>query len=149
MGFLLEFGLILLVVGGIVTYATRGVRGRSADDRETLTGRRVDAYIETIRRERSNAGLVAMSDTELRDVLLSSARNLKIESERKLYVLIAVSLATLFSAIVVASQNGTTGFGITLLVGAIVVYGLNEYLTRRIRDPLIARGIDIERLKVE
>jgi hypothetical protein len=149
MGFLLEFGLILLLVGGIATYAMRGARNRGVDQREAITARRVEAYIQTIRRERRNADLVAMSDTELTDLLLSSARNLKIESERKLYVLAGVAFVTVLSAIVVASQNGTTGFGITLLVGAIVAYGLNEYLTRRMREPLIARGIDVERLKVE
>jgi hypothetical protein len=149
MGFLLEFGLILLLVGGIATYAMRGARNRGVDQREAITARRVEAYIQTIRRERRNPDLVAMSDTELTDLLLSSARNLKIESERKLYVLAAVAFVTVLSAIVVASQNGTTGFGITLLVGAIVVYGLNEYLSRRMREPLLARGIDVERLKVE
>jgi hypothetical protein len=149
MGFLLEFGLILLLVGGIATYAMRGARNRGVDQREAITARRVEAYIQTIRRERRNADLVAMSDTELTDLLLSSARNLKIESERKLYVLAGVAFVTVLSAIVVASQNGTTGFGITLLVGAIVAYGLNEYLTRRMREPLIARGIDVDRLKVE
>jgi len=146
MGILLEIGLVLLAIGLVFTGATRG---RNADQRETLTERRVEAYMQTIRRERANAELAAMSDVELRDLLLSSARNLKIESDRKTWVLIGIGVVALVAGIIFANQNGLTGFAVVLAIGAVAIYGLNEYWSRKIRDPLVARGIDIERLKVE
>jgi len=146
MGILLEIGLVLLAIGLVFTAATRG---RNADQRETLTERRVEAYMQTIRRERANAELAAMSDVELRDLLLSSARNLKIESDRKTWVLIGIGVVALVAGIIFANQNGLTGFAVALAIGAVAIYGLNEYWSRKIRDPLVARGIDIERLKVE
>lgn len=146
MVWLIELALILLVVGGGWTLLSRG---RRTDERESLTMRRVDAYIETIRRERSNQALVAMSDSELRDLLYSGARNLRIAGERKWWTLLGASGATLLSAIVAASQDGLRGFAIALLVGAVVTYGLNEFMSRRMREPLERQGVDVDRLRVE
>ncbi len=143
---LLEIGLVLLLVGGGWTFLTRGKRGNSKD---SLTMRRVDAYIETIRRERSNKDLAAMSDTELRDLLHSGAHNMRVAGERKNWVLLGAGGVTLFSAVVAANQDGMRGFAITMVLGALVSYGLNEYLSRRLRAPLEQRGIDVDRLKVE
>jgi hypothetical protein len=143
---LIEIALVLLLVGGGWTLLSRGKR---TDQRESLTMRRVDAYMETIRRERTNKDLVAMSDTELRDLLHSGARNLRLASERKGWTLLGAGGVTLFSAIVAASQDGLRGFAIAMVVGAIVTYGLNEFMSRRMREPLEQRGIDIDRLKVE
>ncbi|WP_417308203.1 hypothetical protein, partial [Devosia sp.] len=106
-------------------------------------------YMQTIRREGTNADLVAMSDLELRDLLMSSARNLKVQSDRKWLLLMAGGMACFFAAIMVATAEGTRGFGLALLAGAVVLYGINEFAGRRIREPLIARGIDTERLRVE
>lgn len=146
MAWLIELALILLVVGGGWTLLSRGKR---TDEREALTLRRVDAYIETIRRERINPGLVAMSDTELRDLLHSGARNLRVASERKAWTLLGVAGATLLCAAVAASQDGLRGFVVALVVGALVTYGLNEFLSRRMREPLERQGIDLDRIKVE
>lgn len=143
---LIELALVLLLIGGGWTLLSRG---RRTETRDTLTMRRVDAYIETIRRERTNATLVAMSDSELRDVLHSGARNLRAATERKGWSLLAAGGVTLFSAIVAATQDGMRGFGIAMVVGALVTYGLNEFLSRRMREPLEARGIDVDRLTVE
>ncbi|UJW86839.1 hypothetical protein [Devosia sp. SL43] len=143
---LIEIALVLLLVGGSWTLLSRGKR---TDQRESLTMRRVDAYIETIRRERTNKDLVAMSDTELRDLLHSGARNLRVASERKGWTLLGAAAVTLFSAIGAASQDGLRGFAIAMVIGAIVTYGLNEFMSRRMREPLEQRGIDIDRLKVE
>lgn len=146
MGILLEIGLVLVIVGVVFAMATRG---RNASDREALTERRVEAYMQTIRRERRNPELSAMSDVELRDLLLSSARNLKIERERKSWTLVGIGAVSVVAGIVFANQNGFSGFAIALAVGAVAIYGLNEFWTRKMHDPLVARGIDIERLKVE
>jgi hypothetical protein len=143
---LIELALVLLLVGGGFKLLARG---KGTDKREALTLRRVDAYIETIRRERSNPALAAMSDSELRDLLHSGARNLRIAAERKGWTLLGVAAVALFCAIVAASQDGLRGFAIAIVVGALAVYGLNEFLSKRMREPLERRGIDVDRLRVE
>ncbi len=105
--------------------------------------------METIRRERSTPELSAMSDAELRDVLLSGARNLAVENERRWNALVGAGVVAVIVALLVATQNGLQGFGIALVVGAIVLLALNEIFLRRSREPLLARGIDVDRLRVE
>jgi hypothetical protein len=146
MGVVLEFGLVLVLVGLAVSYL---LRGRAAAAKQAMTERRVEAYIETIRRERSNSELAAMSDTELRDLLLSSAHNLKVQRDRRLYLLFGGVVVAVIGAILVATEDGSRGFGVALLVGALVLYGINEILGRQMVAPLIAKGIDVERLRVE
>ncbi len=146
MGVVLEFGLVLVLIGMALSYL---FRGRIVLQKQAMTERRVDAYIETIRRERTNPELVAMSDTELRDLLLSSAHNLKVQRDRRLYLLFGGVIVALIGAILVATQDGYRGFGVGLLVGALVLYGINEFLGRQMMAPLLAKGIDVERLRVE
>lgn len=143
---LLQIALVLLLIGGGWTLLTRG---KVTKEREALTLRRVDAYIETIRRERRNAELVAMSDSELRDLLHAGARNFRVASQKREWTLLGVGGVTLFSAIAIASQDGWRGFGIAVVVGAIVAYGLNEFLVRKARAPLERYGVEVERLTVE
>lgn len=142
----IELGLLLILVGGVVSYF---MRGRVAAEKQTMTERRVDAYIETIRREASNRELTAMSDTELRDLLLSSSHNLKVQRDRRMYLLFGGVVVALIGAILVATEDGYRGFGVALLVGALVLYGVNEFLGRQMIAPLLAKGIDVERLRVE
>ena len=142
----IELGLLLILVGGVVSYF---MRGRVAAEKQTMTERRVDAYIETIRREASNRDLTAMSDTELRDLLLSSSHNLKVQRDRRMYLLFGGVVVALIGAILVATEDGYRGFGVALLVGALVLYGVNEFLGRQMIAPLLAKGIDVERLRVE
>jgi hypothetical protein len=146
MPIVIEIVLAVALVGLGVSYL---FRGRREAERAELLDRRVGAYMQTIRREGGNAELAAMSDDELRDLLLSSARNFRIQSERRWYLLLGGAILTFISAVMVATQDGTRGFGIAILIGAIVLYGLNEFLGRRMREPLVARGIDVERLRVE
>lgn len=143
---LIELGLLLLLVGVAISYFTRA---RRAADNRAMTERRVEAYIETIRRERSNPELSAMSDTELRDLLLSSAHNLKVQRDRQLYLLFGGVVIALIGAILVATEEGFRGFGVALVVAAMVLYGINEFVGRQIKAPLVAKGIDVERLRVE
>ncbi|MCR6635125.1 hypothetical protein [Devosia sp.] len=142
----LQIALVLMLIGGGWTLLTRG---KVTKEREALTLRRVDAYIETIRRERRNPELVAMSDSELRDLLHAGARNFRVASQKRGWFLLGVGGVTLFSAIAIASQDGWRGFGIAVVVGAIVAYGLNEFLVRKARAPLERYGVDVERLTVE
>ncbi len=144
---LIELALVLLLFGGALSFWKRAKRGGS--ERDQVTNRRVEAYMQTIRRERANPKLVAMTDIELRDLLLSSARNLKIERERKGWILLGVGAVGLLSAILIGNQDGPRGFAIALVVSGIVIYGVNEFLTRRMRDPLIAQGLDVDRLRIE
>ena len=146
MGVVLEFGLVLVFIGMALSYA---FRGRVVAAKQAMTERRVDAYIETIRRERSNAELTAMSDSELRDLLLSSAHNLKVQRDRRMYLLFGGVIVAIIGAILVATEDGYRGFGVALLVGALVLYGINEFLGRQMLAPLLAKGIDVERLRVE
>jgi len=143
---LVEILAALLIIGGVVTYF---LRNRRDAEREAVTERRVDAYIETIRRERKSPELTAMSDTELRDLLLSGARNLRIQTERRVYLLFGGTIAALLAAVIVATEDGMRGFGIAILIGAMALFGINEFLGRRMREPLEAKGIDVERLRVE
>lgn len=143
---LIEIALVLLLLGGGWTMMNRG---KHTDKREALTMRRVDAYIETIRRERHNPDLAAMSDSELRDLLHSGARNLRAAEQKKGWTLLGIGAATLIAASVVAAQEGWVGFGVTAAIGAIVTYGAGEFLSRKMRAPLERRGVDIERLTVE
>lgn len=146
MGIVLEFGLVLLLIGMALSYL---FRGRMVAAKQAMTERRVDAYIETIRRERTNPELTAMSDTELRDLLLSSAHNLKVQRDRRMYLLFGGVVVAIIGAILVATEDGYRGFGVALLVGALVLYGINEFLGRQMIAPLIEKGIDVERLRVE
>ena len=90
-----------------------------------------------------------MSDSELRDLLLSSAHNLKVQRDRRMYLLFGGVVVAIIGAILVATEDGYRGFGVALLVGALVLYGINEFLGRQMIAPLLAKGIDVERLRVE
>lgn len=146
MPIIIEIVLALILVGGVVHYVTRG---RRMVERGSMIDRRVDAYMETIRREGTNKELVAMSDNELRDVLLSAAHNLKVQRDRRMYLLFGGVLVGLIGAILVATEDGSRGFGIALLVASLVLYGMNEFLGRQMIAPLQQKGIDVERLRVE
>src|SRR5688572_17779716 len=136
MPIIIEIALALILVGGVVSYMTRG---RRLVTRGAMIDRRVDAYIETIRREGDNKELVAMSDNELRDLLMSSAHNLKVQRDRRLYLLFGGVIVGLIGAILVATEEGTRGFGIALVVAALVLYGVNEFLGRQMIAPLEAK----------
>src|SRR6185437_8288233 len=114
MGIVLEFGLVLLLLALGAAVFMRTGRQRVVSERDAVTERRVDAYMTTIRREGGGSPLAAMSDEELRDLLLSSARNLRIENDRRLMVLLVAAIVALLAAILVATQNGLQGFGIAL-----------------------------------
>jgi len=149
MGVVLEFGLVLLLIAAGVGFFSRMLRVRASEEREAVIERRVAAYMATIRRQRSNPELVAMTDEELRDLLLSGARNLRVDNERRLMVLLVGTIVGVLVAIVIGTQDGLRGFGIALGVAAVALYGINEIITRRSREPLLAHGIDVERLRVE
>lgn len=140
---------VLLVLGLIGLVANYFLRGRRDAERQQVMERRVEAYMQTIRREGGDAPLNRMSDVELRDVLLSAARNLRVQAERRWYLVFGGGVAAVIAAIAVASDQGLQGFGIVVLVAAVALYGLNEFLGRRMREPLVAQGIDVERLRVE
>ena len=71
------------------------------------------------------------------------------EAERRWYILLGGGAAALLAAIAIGTQEGMRGFGIVLLVATVALYGLNEFLGRRMTEPLVSRGIDVERLRVE
>ncbi|WEJ59592.1 hypothetical protein [Devosia sp. FJ2-5-3] len=144
--FLIQIALVLLLVGGGLTLLTQG---KATKRREALILRRVDAYIETIRRERGSPILAAMSDSELRDLLYAGAHNLRAATQKRMWILLGVGAATLFGAILMGSQDGWRGFAATAAIGVAVGYGASEYLARKARAPLERHGVDVERLRVE
>ncbi len=143
---LFEIALVLGLVGVVGSYF---FRGRRDAERAEVIARRVEAYMQTIRREGGDTELAKMGDLELRDLLLSGARNLRVQAERRWYILVGGGMAAVLAAIAIGAEQGTRGFGLVLLVAAIVLYGLNEFMGRRMREPLVTRGIDVERLRVE
>lgn len=143
---LVEIALVLLLLGGGWTMLSRG---RQTGRREALTLRRVDAYIETIRRERNNRELAAMSDTELRDLLHSGARSLRAAEQKRGWIVLGAGTASLACAAIAGSQEGWVGFMAAGAIGGLVTYGISEFLSRRMRAPLERYGIDVERLTVE
>jgi hypothetical protein len=143
---LLEIALVLLVVGGGWTLLSRN---RQSDQREALTMRRVDAYIETIRREQRQPDLVAMSDGELRDLLHSGARNISVAEQRRNWILLGIAAVTVLLGLIVGNEQGWMGFAAVAAIGAIVGYGASEFLTRRMRAPLERHGVEIDRLIVK
>ena len=142
--------LVAVAIGLVLIGVSAGLFGRRrVTERTAVTERRVSAYMQTIRRQNANAELAAMTDTELRDLLLSSARNLRLQAERRTYVLLGAGAVALLAAITASTLEGTRGFAIALVVGALAIYGLNDYLGRRMRAPLDRLGLDLERLRVE
>ncbi len=140
---------VLLVLGLLGALATFLFRQRDDRERQEVLERRVEAYMRTIRREGAHPKVEAMSDMELRDLLLSGARNIRIQAERRWYLLLGGGLMAVFAAIIVATEEGLRGFGIMLLIAGLVLYGINEVLARRMKQPLTQLGIDPERLRVE
>jgi hypothetical protein len=146
MTYLLAAAVGLLLIGLVANSMLRGKRGT---EREALAAKRADAYIISIRRNRANTELAEMTDAELRDLLLSGARNFRAQTERRLQVVLGAVGIGFLASVVVGTMEGTQGFAIALVVAAISVYGLNEFMTRRIRAPLERLGLDPERLRVE
>jgi len=141
--------LPLVVVGVLALVVDRFLRRRREAERQQVMERRVEAYMQTIRRERADTPLNRMTDTELRDVLLSAARNLRIQGERRWYWVFGCGFVAALAAIAVGTQEGMRGLAIVAVVAAVALYGIYEFLSRRMRDPLVAQGIDVERLRVE
>lgn len=141
--------LVLVVVAVIAFAANHFLGGRRGAERNQVMERRVDAYMQTIRREGKDTVLNRMSDPELRDVLLSAARNLRVQAERRWYIVFAGGFGAAIAAIAVGTQQGMQGLAIVVVVAAVALYGLYEFLGRRMREPLVSQGIDVERLRVE
>ena len=146
MTYLLAAAAALLLLGFLANSMTRGKR---TSERETLAAKRADAYIVSIRRGGAHPDLAGMTDTELRDLLLSGARNFRIQSERRIQILLGAAGIGFLAAILVGTMEGTRGFAIALAVAGVTIYGINEVMSRRIRAPLERMGLDPERLRVE
>lgn len=108
---------------------------------------RVDAYISSLEREGIPEPLEAMSGDERREVLVSTARQVKAESDKRFYVATIGGIIVFFVALAFAIEGeATRDFVITLSIGAAVIYGINTILYRNLKSRLAERGIDIERI---
>jgi hypothetical protein len=140
------FELAALVALGVVILMVVTTKKRSISA-EGLMAQRVEAYKATLRRE---GGIFdKMSDLELTDVLTATARTMRSQAERRWIMLVGGAALGFFAAIFVGTQQGTQGFVLTLVGSAAVLYGLHQYVGRRLRDVAERQGLDPDRLLVD
>jgi hypothetical protein len=111
---------------------------------------RVDAYASSMEREGIPEPLETMASEERRHMLVSAAREVKAESDKRFYVATIGGIVTFFVALGFAIEGaGTRDFVIALAIGIAALYGINTVLYRNLRSRLAARGIDIERIATQ
>lgn len=111
---------------------------------------RVDAYLNSMGREGIPDPLEPMAGDERHHVLVSAARQVKAESDKRFYVATIGGIITFFVALGFAIEGeGTRDFVIALAIGCAALYGINTVLYRNLRSKLAARGIDIERIATQ
>ncbi|MCD7060283.1 hypothetical protein [Pelagibacterium xiamenense] len=122
----------------------------NAERREKRIGERVDAYLTSLEREGVPEPLEPMSAQERRDTLISAGHRVRVESDKRFYVVTIGAILGFFVALGFAIEGaGTRDFVITLAIAAVALYGVHAFLYRTFRARMAAQGIDIERLKIE
>lgn len=138
-----------LVLAAITVIGNLMLHKWNAARRDQRIGERVDAYIASLEREGLPEPLGAMAADERRDVLLSSARQVQAESDKRFYVATVGGIIAFFVALGFAIEGaGTRDFVLALAVAAMALYGINLFLYRTFRARQAERGIDIERLRI-
>lgn len=140
--------LIGLVAVGTVLAAIYIGRMPTKEARSATIEQRVGAYMETIRRTQEPDELNAMSDTELSDVLTAAAKRRATERTNRAFGLFAATIAIVLVSIFVATSHNIEGFGISIIIGGIVIYGLDRAFDRQLRQKFEKDGIDPDRLDV-
>lgn len=140
--------LIGLVAVGTVLAAIYIGRMPTKEARSATIEQRVGAYMETIRRTQEPGELNAMSDTELSDVLTAAAKRRATERTNRTFGLFAAAIAIVLVSIFVATSHNIEGFGISIIIGGIVIYGLDRAFDRQLRQKFEKDGIDPDRLDV-
>jgi hypothetical protein len=136
-----------LVLAAITVIGNLMLHKWNATRLEKRMDERVDAYMNSMEREGVPQPLEAMAGEERRNVLVSAARQVKAESDKRFYVATIGGIITFFVALGFAIEGeGTRDFVIALAIGAAALYGINTVLYRNLKSKLSARGIDIERI---
>lgn len=135
---------LITVIGNLM------LRKWTASRRDRDISERVDAYAASLERETVPVPLRTLSDAELKAELTSAARRTHAESDKRFYIGVLGGIFSFFVALGFAIEGaGTRDFVITLTVAGLALYGLNAFLLRNLRKTYAARGIDIDRLRVE
>lgn len=113
------------------------------------TEKRVDAYMQTIRRTGEPSALNDMNDSELRDILLASSRRITRYRANRIILLTIVSFATLIVAIFMAANSGLQSFAASIVVGAIAGYGIDRILERNMHAWVERQQLGIDRLTID
>lgn len=136
-----------LVLAAITVIGNLMLHKWNATRLEKRMDERVDAYMNSMEREGVPPPLESMAGEERRNVLVSAARQVKAESDKRFYVATIGGIITFFVALGFAIEGeGTRDFVIALAIGAAALYGINTVLYRNLKSKLSARGIDIERI---
>ncbi|WP_196257930.1 hypothetical protein [Pelagibacterium limicola] len=142
---ILLYGAIVLaaitIIGNLMLHKWNAAR------LEKRIEERADAYLNAMEHEGVPDPLAAMAKDEQRYTLISAARQVKAESDKRFYVGAIGSIVTFFVALGFAIEGaGTRDFVITIAIGAVVLYGINTVLYRNLKARLADQGIDIERI---
>jgi len=140
--------IVLVILGVGLIMALTG--GRSGTDRKKdMIARRVEAYIETIRRTGEPDHLNKMSDAELSDILTAAARRLHAQRTNRMIVTIAAAVAAVVIAMFFGAESGIQGFIIAGVIGAAATYGINAVLERRTGEWFRDNDLEPDRLAVD
>lgn len=142
--------LILFGLVGIGTVLAAIYIGRmpTKEAQSATIEQRVSAYMQTIRRTAAPDALNAMSDVELSDVLTAAAKRRATERTNRTFALFAATIVVVLVSIFVATSHNIEGFGISVVIGGIVLYGLDRAFDRQLRQKFESQGIDPDRLDV-
>lgn len=136
------------VVAAILILAI--LRGRHTSARaSSRIEQRVEAYKQTIRRTNEPPRYVEMNDTELSDVLTAAAEKLHTSRQRRFTTMFGAGAATLAVGLFIGLDHGLQAFGIAIVSGPIVTYGVNLVLERRTREWFTANDLNAERLALD
>lgn len=140
--------LFILVAIGTILAAVFIGRMPSKEAQTATIEQRVSAYMQTIRRTEEPGTLNAMSDAELNDVLTAAAKRRAAEKSNRTMGLFAAAIAIVLISIFVATSHNIEGFGVSVVLGGIVLYGLDRAFDRQLRQKFESQGIDPDRLDV-
>lgn len=143
---LAEIGLVVIAIIAVFQFARAGNRAERVRD---IAEERIGAYITTLRRTGDNPELAEMTDAELHDILGSAMRRLDAAQGRKVVLLVLGGVATFLASIILGVSEGWRVFAATFAIGSIVLFGLERVIDRATRAPLEARGLDVDRLRLD
>ncbi|GGA45296.1 hypothetical protein [Pelagibacterium lentulum] len=116
---------------------------------EKQMSERVDIYINSLNAEGMPEELAGMSAEERRDLLITAAREVRADSDRRFYVATIGAILSFFLALGFAIEGaGMRDFVLTLVIAAATLFGITTFMYRSLKSRLAARGMDIDRLKI-